>query len=267
MDTYEGSNEDPLSLHKYLYCHGNPVNNRDPNGHDIGEMLSVMDIDTTLAGFALPTMSVGAVLGTGGPDITQTLKTTLLEIQMAFWGWSPPQKSVAIDELFSPPSPWGKTGASGGLLYAWDIVPLKNLGYGFGNGIPNGNGRPLLCGKIPWNDTVAVNGKCFYGGAVNYAQWGTMFKAIHEYYDQIGDPIDASLFTLSQAQLLATKWKTIWHGDSGERVKEAKDFTAYGYNGTMPATCLPCRPSGKVCQNRDFEWVWEPYKPRQGGRQ
>jgi RHS repeat-associated protein len=33
MDTYEGSQNDPLSLHKYLYCHGNPVNGIDPSGH------------------------------------------------------------------------------------------------------------------------------------------------------------------------------------------------------------------------------------------
>ena len=25
MDTSEGDNQDPLSLHKYLYCEGNPV--------------------------------------------------------------------------------------------------------------------------------------------------------------------------------------------------------------------------------------------------
>jgi len=34
MDTFAGNNEDPLSLHKYLYCQGNPVNRIDPSGHD-----------------------------------------------------------------------------------------------------------------------------------------------------------------------------------------------------------------------------------------
>ncbi len=34
MDSYEGSPSDPLSLHKYLYVHGNPVNGVDPSGHD-----------------------------------------------------------------------------------------------------------------------------------------------------------------------------------------------------------------------------------------
>jgi RHS repeat-associated protein len=32
MDTFEGNAEDPLSLHKYLYCQGNPVNMVDPAG-------------------------------------------------------------------------------------------------------------------------------------------------------------------------------------------------------------------------------------------
>jgi RHS repeat-associated protein len=34
MDSYEGRNEDPLSLHKYLYAQGNPVDRIDPSGLD-----------------------------------------------------------------------------------------------------------------------------------------------------------------------------------------------------------------------------------------
>jgi hypothetical protein len=34
MDTYQGDNEDPLSLHKYLYVANNPVNLTDPSGED-----------------------------------------------------------------------------------------------------------------------------------------------------------------------------------------------------------------------------------------
>ena len=34
MDTDEGKDFDPLTLHKYLYAHTNPVNRIDPTGHD-----------------------------------------------------------------------------------------------------------------------------------------------------------------------------------------------------------------------------------------
>jgi hypothetical protein len=47
MDGFEGDKDDPQSLHKYLYAHGNPVNSRDPSGNDVGEMLAVVDIGFT----------------------------------------------------------------------------------------------------------------------------------------------------------------------------------------------------------------------------
>lgn len=34
MDSYEGNSEDPLSLHKYLYANGDPINFVDPSGHN-----------------------------------------------------------------------------------------------------------------------------------------------------------------------------------------------------------------------------------------
>ena len=34
IDSFEGSQSDPLSLHKYLYCKDNPANRMDPSGHD-----------------------------------------------------------------------------------------------------------------------------------------------------------------------------------------------------------------------------------------
>ena len=38
-DSWQGNPMDPQSLHKYLYCNGNPVNNSDPSGHDGSETL------------------------------------------------------------------------------------------------------------------------------------------------------------------------------------------------------------------------------------
>jgi hypothetical protein len=47
MDTFEGSNKDPLSLHKYLYTQDNPVNVTDPSGHD-GDLAS-LSFSTSIA--------------------------------------------------------------------------------------------------------------------------------------------------------------------------------------------------------------------------
>ena len=50
MDTLEGYQSDPLSLHKFLYVHGNPVNNGDPSGHEsLGDVLSSAFIMGNLA--------------------------------------------------------------------------------------------------------------------------------------------------------------------------------------------------------------------------
>ena len=50
MDTSEGNQEDPLSLHKYLYCKGNPANRIDPSGHDdLVDLMCTMAIQSGLA--------------------------------------------------------------------------------------------------------------------------------------------------------------------------------------------------------------------------
>lgn len=48
MDSYDGQNQDPLSLHKYLYCQGNPVNHIDPSGHDLGDVMFTMSMQASI---------------------------------------------------------------------------------------------------------------------------------------------------------------------------------------------------------------------------
>jgi len=53
MDSYEGSQSDPLSLHKYLYAHADPINRIDPSGHyaeGLGGLLSSMSLQFGLRG-------------------------------------------------------------------------------------------------------------------------------------------------------------------------------------------------------------------------
>jgi RHS repeat-associated protein len=68
MDPFAGNTQDPQSLHKYLYCHANPVNMIDPSGLAetcvqtltvwaiIGEMIAI------IAPHVLPALSAAAVV-------------------------------------------------------------------------------------------------------------------------------------------------------------------------------------------------------------
>lgn len=61
MDSFEGSNQDPLSLHKYHYSGIDPVNNIDPSWH---ESVVGMSIATSIATTANLTYN-GAAMGAG----------------------------------------------------------------------------------------------------------------------------------------------------------------------------------------------------------
>jgi len=54
-DAFAGINSDPQSLHKYLYCHGDPVNHFDPSGKSIGstvlEVLIVVGVILNVVSF------------------------------------------------------------------------------------------------------------------------------------------------------------------------------------------------------------------------
>ena len=55
MDTYEGSPQDPQSLHKYAYCTGDPINYKDPTGHEgFAELMTAVFIVGILAAIATP---------------------------------------------------------------------------------------------------------------------------------------------------------------------------------------------------------------------
>jgi RHS repeat-associated protein len=69
MDTYEGDPESPLSLHKYLFGQGDPVDLTDPTGHDILEVSFAVGISTVLGGISGATFTgtlKGFFLGAAG---------------------------------------------------------------------------------------------------------------------------------------------------------------------------------------------------------
>jgi RHS repeat-associated protein len=73
MDTYEGNDEDPISLHKYLYAGENPANMTDPSGHDdLAEVSFSISVSVGLgaaAGYAYTGSLKGAEFGALGGGI------------------------------------------------------------------------------------------------------------------------------------------------------------------------------------------------------
>jgi hypothetical protein len=73
MDSYEGTQEEPLTLHKYLYAHADPVNGTDPSGHfisiDVGTgktyEMEMRKADATAASIAYANMSRSMVFKIG----------------------------------------------------------------------------------------------------------------------------------------------------------------------------------------------------------
>lgn len=72
MDSHEGNSSDPSSLHKYLYCHANPVNGWDPSGHDFS-MTSMMS-SVALRSFVMNGVSGAIINSVGGALIFHETK-------------------------------------------------------------------------------------------------------------------------------------------------------------------------------------------------
>ncbi len=65
MDSFEGAQTDPLSLHKYLFCQSNPVNGVDPSGHSGFNLASLTTSIGTIA--TLLGQQVSAIVQRAGP--------------------------------------------------------------------------------------------------------------------------------------------------------------------------------------------------------
>ena len=79
MDSYEGSIDDPVSLHKYLYADANPVSNSDPSGYNtVAELETATGIQGVLRQIATPNPKalldlVGGIIDVGR-DVISTIR-------------------------------------------------------------------------------------------------------------------------------------------------------------------------------------------------
>lgn len=102
MDTYEGRNGEPLTLHKYLYVHNNPVMGLDPSGH---RSLFETGLVARWVGYLAKSFSHPAILGRGivGAGIqSATIAYTSLYAIQAHGGFSSfAQKAVPYNRALS----------------------------------------------------------------------------------------------------------------------------------------------------------------------
>ena len=133
-DSYAGNNEDPLSLHKYLYAQDNPVDNDDPSGNDIGEMVDVMDMQGMLA-------QIGAPVATKfGAQVSQVLVDVHFDLLGSAFGRKYDHAYIllhgqagGVTYIFrGGPSAHGGGNSSGASKDFSGSVPKgKNLGWGY----------------------------------------------------------------------------------------------------------------------------------------
>jgi RHS repeat-associated protein len=252
MDDYEGDQEDPLSLHKYVFASNNPENKSDPSGNDVAD---------SEPGVLWPGSSGGS--GTGGPDVTAALNSTLSQVDSTFHSWFVLDRVKSARELHNWIGAALGGGRSGGGASAWDIKELEQVGFGPQNGINDING--LVCGIAPWKYTVTFKGKCYYAGQVNYALWGEANKLVCSFLlraGPLGGGLNPSDYSLTSALDYVHEWKNLAYG-SGDPVyeEEAAEFTRYGYDRESPSNALPCQPSGQTVPGNPFTWGWNPIKP------
>ena len=161
MDSYEGNNEDPLSLHKYLYCQGSPVDNDDPSGlastvaaqngvavhqyigDDFTEKVpggvsgpSVVNVLEGIPGFKLPPKFQGVVTALF-PDLTATIQQEVYEIKpdnarSIALGEAQLQAYIDLFNLLDPRKGWHR-----GTSYRPPLtVPINALNYAIAVGSP-----------------------------------------------------------------------------------------------------------------------------------
>ena len=250
MDAHEGVGTDPMSLHKYLYTAGNPVNMSDPSGNfGIGEFLTVFAVIDILAQNIVAAENPKSLL-TAGPDVTQQLKNVLKSITTSYNALkaSDPAAAKALcDAITSGQPDSGNNGQTPIWLNAWDIIELRDIALKGGK-----NGERAA--------TVTVDGKSFYAGSVNYVMFGLVNKLCgntQAYMDGLIHLYKGPLsMTLSEDTTIVIREAA---GNYGPSVAWADaGFNGWPDNAKTPDGDRPNYAPSTEKYKGDFRWRWLP---------
>jgi hypothetical protein len=99
---------------------------------------------------------------------------------------------------------------------------------------------------------VQVHGRCYYGGAVNYAIFGRGFKLCSKYNSKA---------TLDAAIRKVHLWK--WLAYQGSLREEASDFVAYGFQNYLPSSggCASCYVPRSIEASLKNQWHFKELTP------
>lgn len=117
-DTFEGSRNDPLTLHRYAYCANDPVNRIDPSGRSFLTDLNLsMSLRLTMFGMQYPTLARVLVLATelavGSELVGASPNTTrLLAAEAERIGWRVLQRH-SFNQLYRVRQAVGARGPDG----------------------------------------------------------------------------------------------------------------------------------------------------------
>lgn len=139
MDTFPGDEQEPMSLHKYVYAEDDPIDHIDPSGHDIGDLVTAMDVvGTVLEAFGFT--AVGDALASAErpsrsltPGETQLAssifggKINYTKVRIVLGSWAPVQ---AYDRPMTPDGNIYISSATGshGSAYSSDYSKQAILG-------------------------------------------------------------------------------------------------------------------------------------------
>jgi len=176
LDPFFGNLEDPLSLHKYLYTHGDPVQGVDPSGEFLGVSISGL-LGAFMWVSALGYVGTAVIeaehalskcweLGFGGYDATNRLVELRRLLRDKWYGGGGQQmlsfskKQQISDALHSP------TGFIG-----WDIDEMLRI---------KDKWTPVSFGPDRIARTLTFRNKVYHVAEVNYIWWGMVNRLLYD---------------------------------------------------------------------------------------